>query len=65
MSLSKFKELEIREITPSNMTLALTDSSATRPLGIVQDVLVHVDGLTFPANFVVIDIKNDSGGLQY
>lgn len=31
-------------------------------LGIVQDVLVHVDGFTFPVDFVVIDMKNESEG---
>lgn len=44
------------------MTLTLDDSYVTHPLGIVQDMLVHVDGLTFPADFVVIDMKNDSEG---
>lgn len=62
MPLSKFKKLEICEIVRSNMTLTLTDSSMTHPLNIVQDVIIHVDGLTFPANFVVIEIKNDLEG---
>lgn len=62
MPLSKFKELEIGEIIPRNMTLTLVDSSVTRLLGVVQDVLVHVDGFTFPTDFVVIDMKNDSEG---
>ncbi|KAI5392578.1 hypothetical protein KIW84_077105 [Lathyrus oleraceus] len=53
---------EAEKVIPSNRTLTLADSSVTRPLGIVQDVLVHVDGLTFPAEFVVIDMKNDSEG---
>lgn len=44
------------------MALILVDSSITHPLAIVQDMLVHVDGLTFPAYFVVIDMKGDSGG---
>ena len=39
------------------MTLTLADSSVTRPLGIVQDMLVHVDGLNFPIEIVVIDMK--------
>ncbi|XP_050915607.1 uncharacterized protein LOC127130683 [Lathyrus oleraceus] len=60
--LSKFKELNIGKIISSNMTLTLADSSVTHLLGIVQDVLVHVDGLTFPAHFVVIDMKNDLEG---
>lgn len=59
MPLRKFKELEIREIIPRNMTLTLADSSMTRLLGILQDMLVHIDGLTLPAGFVVIDMKND------
>ncbi|XP_050890737.1 uncharacterized protein LOC127096170 [Lathyrus oleraceus] len=61
-SLKKFKEFKIGEIIPSNMTLTLADSYVTHPLGIIQDVLVHVNGLTFPADFVVIDMKEDSGG---
>ena len=65
MSLKKFKELKIGEIILSNMTLTLADSSITHPLGIVQDVLVHVDGLTFPADFVVINMKNESEGSVY
>ncbi|XP_050902603.1 uncharacterized protein LOC127114596 [Lathyrus oleraceus] len=56
-SLRKFKELDIREIISNNMTLTLADSSVTRPLGIVQDMLVHVDGLNFPVEIVVIDMK--------
>ncbi|XP_050877994.1 uncharacterized protein LOC127081811 [Lathyrus oleraceus] len=62
MPLRKFKRLEIGEITSSNMTLTLVDSFVTCPLGVVQDVLVHVIGFTFPANFVVIDMKNDLEG---
>lgn len=62
MPLSKFKELEIGKIILSNMTLTLVDSFVTHPLGIVQYVLVPVDGLTFPAYFVVIYMKNESEG---
>lgn len=62
MPLNKFKELKMGEIIPSNMTLTLADSFVTHPVGIVQDMLVHVDGLVFPADFVVINMKGDSGG---
>ena len=41
------------------MNLTFVDSSVTHLLDIVQDVLVHVDGLVFPADFEVIDIKGD------
>ena len=42
--------------------LTLADSFVTHQLYIVQDMLVRVDGLTFPVDFVVIDMKGDSGG---
>ncbi|KAI5391767.1 hypothetical protein KIW84_076541 [Lathyrus oleraceus] len=48
MPLRKFKELEIEKMVPSNMTLTLDNSLVTNLLGIVQDFLVHVNGLTFP-----------------
>lgn len=60
--LNKFKEMKLGEIILSNMTLTLVDSSVTHPLGIIQELLVHVDGLVFPAYFVVIDMKGDSEG---
>ncbi|XP_050878757.1 uncharacterized protein LOC127082565 [Lathyrus oleraceus] len=60
--LNKFKELKLGEIIPSYMTLTLVDSSVTHPLDIVQDVLVHVDGLVFPIYFMVIDMRGDSSG---
>ncbi|XP_050915497.1 uncharacterized protein LOC127130551 [Lathyrus oleraceus] len=62
MSLNKFKELKFWEIIPSNMTLTLVGSYVTHPLSMVQDVLVHVDILVFPADFVVIYTKVDSEG---
>ncbi|XP_050896471.1 uncharacterized protein LOC127103250 [Lathyrus oleraceus] len=60
--LNKVKELKEGEITPSNMILTLTNSSVTQPLRILRDILVHVDGLVLPVDFMVLDTKGDSGG---
>lgn len=54
MPLNKVKELKLGEIIPSNMTLTLAYSYATHPHGILQDVLVHVIGLVFPVDVVVV-----------
>lgn len=62
MLLNKFNELKIGEIILNDMTLTLVDSYVTHSLGIVQEMLVHVDGLIFPIDFMVIDKKGDSGG---
>ncbi|XP_050875549.1 uncharacterized protein LOC127079170 [Lathyrus oleraceus] len=60
--LNKVKELKVGEIISSNLTLTLDDSSITQPPGILRDVLVHVDGLLFSADFVVLDTKENSEG---
>ena len=60
MPLKTVKELKVGEITPSNMSLTLSGSFVTQLVGIVRDVLVHVDGLVFPVDFVVLDTKGYS-----
>ena len=40
--------------------LQLADHSITRPYGVIEDVLVKVKHLIFQADFVVIDIEEDS-----
>ncbi|XP_050889870.1 uncharacterized protein LOC127095186 [Lathyrus oleraceus] len=62
MPLKTVKELKLGEITLSNMTLTLANSFVTQSIVILRDVLVHVDGLVFPANFVVLGTKGDSRG---
>jgi len=42
------------------MTLQLMDCSITRPYGVVEVVLVKVWHFTFPVDFVVIDVEEDS-----
>lgn len=44
------------------MTLTIANSYVTQLVGILRDLLVHVDKLMFPAYFVVLDTKGDSGG---
>lgn len=62
MPLNKVKEFKLGEIILSNMTLTLADISITHFHGILQDVLLHVDGFVFPSKFMVIDMKGDIRG---
>ena len=48
------------EIMPTRMTLQLAYRSITRPYGVIEDVLVRVKHFTFPADFVVMDIEEDT-----
>ncbi|XP_006596840.1 uncharacterized protein [Glycine max] len=60
MPLSMCRRLGELEIMPTRMTLQLADHSITRPYGVIEDVLVQVKHFTFPADFIVMDITEDS-----
>ncbi|XP_063937997.1 uncharacterized protein LOC135147891 [Daucus carota subsp. sativus] len=59
MPLSIFTQLGLPELKPTNMSLQLADRSITYPRGIIEDVLVKVDKLIFPADFVILDFEED------
>ncbi|XP_063937996.1 uncharacterized protein LOC135147890 [Daucus carota subsp. sativus] len=59
MSLSIFMQLGLPELKPTNMSLQLANRSITYPRGIVEDVLVKVDKLIFPVDFVILDFEED------
>nr|GEY71462.1 reverse transcriptase domain-containing protein [Tanacetum cinerariifolium] len=57
MPLSVWEGLSLPELTPTCMTLELTDHSVSKPIGIAKDVLVKVGMFYFPADFVVVDFE--------
>nr|GFB75745.1 reverse transcriptase domain-containing protein [Tanacetum cinerariifolium] len=59
MPLSVWKELSLSELTPTCMTLELTDRSVSKPIGIAKDVKVKVGMFHFPTDFVVVDFEPD------
>ncbi|XP_014630614.1 uncharacterized protein [Glycine max] len=60
MPLSMCRRLGEIEVIPTCMTLQLADCSIARPYGLIEDVLVKVKHLIFPADFVVIDIEEEA-----
>ena len=54
---SIFKEFDLGELMPTNMTLQLADRSERLPKGIVEDVLVKIDEFLFPVDFIVLDME--------
>ena len=60
MPLSMCSRLGELEIMPTRITLQLADHSITRPYGVIEDVQVRVKHFTFPADFVVMDIEEDT-----
>nr|GEW22545.1 reverse transcriptase domain-containing protein [Tanacetum cinerariifolium] len=59
MPLSMWEGLSLLELTPTCMTLKLTDRSVSKPIGIAKDVSVKVGVFHFPADFMVVDFEPD------
>ena len=62
MPYSVYKQLGLRELKPTNITLSLADRSVKIPKGIVEDVLVKVDKFYYPVDFVVLDTEPIANG---
>ncbi|XP_062080890.1 uncharacterized protein LOC133785687 [Humulus lupulus] len=60
MPLSVFRKLGLGEAKPTTITLQLADRSIKHPRGVIEDVLVKVDKFIFPADFIVLDMKEDT-----
>ena len=59
MPLSTFQKLSLGELKRTLMKISLADCSVMSPCGVVEDVLVRVDGLIIPTDFIVCKIKED------
>ena len=57
-----YKQLGLRELKPTNITLSLADRSVKIPKGIVEDVLVKVDKFYYPVDFVVLETEPIENG---
>lgn len=60
MPLSMMKKLHYGKPKPTKMALTLADKSITYPYVVLEDVLVRVDDLLFPADFVILDMPEDA-----
>lgn len=50
------KKLNCGEPKPAQMTLTLDDCFINDPYGVLEEVLVRVDGLLFLADFLILDM---------
>ncbi|XP_057790928.1 uncharacterized protein LOC131008043 [Salvia miltiorrhiza] len=56
MPLTIYQELKIGSLKPTRVVIQLADMSSVYPEGIVDNVLVKVQDLIFPANFYVLNM---------
>ncbi|RDX82389.1 hypothetical protein CR513_36812, partial [Mucuna pruriens] len=57
-----YKSLNCGDLEPTGMTIQLANRSVVQPLGVLEDVLVQVNELIFPADFYVLDMEHETPG---
>ncbi|XP_040932101.1 uncharacterized protein [Gossypium hirsutum] len=60
MPLSIYKLLNTSPLKETGVIIQLTDRSVVHPEGVLEGVLVKVNELIFPANFYIIDMKDEN-----
>ena len=60
-----YKKLGLGELKPTTFTLSLADRSIKVAKGIVEDVIIQVDKIYYPVDFVVLDTESVAVGTNY
>ncbi|GJV37267.1 reverse transcriptase domain-containing protein [Tanacetum coccineum] len=59
MPYSLYAKLSLKNLKPTKMSVRLADRSFQYPVGIAKSMLVEVGKFTFPADFVILEMKED------
>ncbi|XP_045820253.1 uncharacterized protein LOC123913526 [Trifolium pratense] len=60
MPTSIFNNLDLGPLQHTGLTIQLANRSNARPVGVVEDVLVQVNDLIFPADFYILDMAGET-----
>ncbi|PNX70711.1 hypothetical protein L195_g057667, partial [Trifolium pratense] len=60
MPTSIYNSLSLGPLQPTGLVIQLANRSITRPKGIIEDVLVKVNDLIFPADFYILDMERET-----
>ncbi|GKC56272.1 reverse transcriptase domain-containing protein [Tanacetum coccineum] len=60
MPYSLYAKLSLETLKPTKMSVRLADKSFQYPVGIVENMLVEVGKFTFPTDFVILEMEEDS-----
>nr|GEZ46242.1 reverse transcriptase domain-containing protein [Tanacetum cinerariifolium] len=55
-----YAKLSLKTLKPTKMSVRLADRSFQYPVGIAENMLVEVGKFTFPADFVILEMEEDS-----
>ncbi|GMI80970.1 hypothetical protein HRI_001766300 [Hibiscus trionum] len=59
MPLSVYRKISMDPLKETKVTIQLADRSIIYPEGVLENILVKVNNLIFPADFYIIDMEND------
>ncbi|RDX73489.1 hypothetical protein CR513_46901, partial [Mucuna pruriens] len=62
MPASTYRSLNFGDLEPTGMTIQLANRSIVQPLGVLEDVLIQVNELIFPADFYVLNMEDETSG---
>ncbi|GJY54351.1 reverse transcriptase domain-containing protein [Tanacetum coccineum] len=65
MPYSLYAKLSLETLKPTKMSVRLADRSFQYPIGIAKNMLVEVGKFTFPADFVILKMKEDSKAMKH
>ncbi|GKC10240.1 reverse transcriptase domain-containing protein [Tanacetum coccineum] len=60
MPYSLYAKLSLETLKPTKMSVRLADRSFQYPVGIAENMLIEVGKFTFPADFVILEMEEDS-----
>ncbi|GJT30063.1 reverse transcriptase domain-containing protein [Tanacetum coccineum] len=60
MPYSLYAKLSLETLKPTKMSVRLADRSFQYPVGIAENMLIEVGKFTFPADFVILKMEEDS-----
>ncbi|GJX45806.1 reverse transcriptase domain-containing protein [Tanacetum coccineum] len=60
MPFSLYAKLSLKTLKPTKMSVRLADKSFQYPVGRAENMLVEVDKFTFPVDFVILEMEEDS-----
>ncbi|GJV12107.1 reverse transcriptase domain-containing protein [Tanacetum coccineum] len=60
MSYSLYAKLSLESLKPNKISVRLADRSFQYPVGIAKNTLVEVGKFTFPTDFVILEMEEDS-----
>lgn len=64
MPLSIFRMLGLDQLQPTCVTIQLADRSTVYPKGVAEDIIIRVEDLHFPVDFLVLEIEEDGRHLS-